>query len=236
MLPYYIRPDGTGGATGPPTFPGNQNTQLLYCFTQRDMESGAGDNTATSVRESVSIYARGLKERILMRTDTSVSWQWRRIVFSCKGLGGIINTTRFGNETVTQGWTRTMLDLTGFATERNALESVLFRGSAGVDWNDVATAKPDTMRVSVHYDRTRILSSGNANGRYFKQSQWIPINKNIVYANDEVGEDMDSASLSTTAKAGAGDFFIWDLFTCSSGSTNDHLIFEPEATFYWHEK
>lgn len=233
-MPYSLNWDNTGAFQGAKTLGGNVNYTILFCLSARDKESQLANNTASSVRESDVIFARGYKERMFARTDTAVAWYWRRIVFSCKGIS-------FGADSLEispNGWTRAMVDYSGTAatTARNALESILFKGTAGNDWLTPSTAKVDTTRVTLHSDRTRILTSGNQNGRYFNLSQWIPLNKNIVYSNDENGEDETTDTHSTSGKPGMGDVYIYDFITCSSGSTNDHMIIEPEGTFYWHEK
>lgn len=213
---------------------GNNATFKFYCPTMMDRE---GDATSNALRTANPIFLRGIKENITLGTTTAAAWEWRRIVFACKSLDlyvpGIV-----GNVETSRGWSRGMVDLTGPAptTIRNALEAFLFQGLGGTDWWSVWTAKVDTNRCRVLYDRTRTLSSGNSNGRFFKHRQWIPVNHNIYYDEDERGKDQDSRPVSVADKRGFGDVFIYDMFRCQTESSTDRLIFEPEAVIYWHEK
>lgn len=134
-----------------------------------------------------------------------------------------------------RGWNRLLVNSTA-STTAQSLYGILFQGTQSVDWQDVFTAKVDTGRVTLKSDRTRILASGNSKGRFFKFNQWYPMNKNLLYANDENGESETLDVLSTTAKAGMGDFYVVDIFNSNGGTSSDLLDFNPEATLYWHEK
>jgi len=119
----------------------------------------------------------------------------------------------------------------------SAQQEILFKGRANVDWNDTILAPVDTTRVSVMYDKTFTLKSGNAYGALLERKLWHPMNKNIVYDDDENGSTEASSYYSTASKAGMGDVFVIDQFYPGAGaSSTDLLQFSTNSTLYWHEK
>lgn len=173
----------------------------------------------------------------MITTGSAASWRWRRIVFAAKGLQDAI-TGFVGNYETSNGWPRAIIDYSGAdpSVTRNQWENFMFEGNAGQDWYSTFTAKVDTKRCTLLYDRTRIINSGNQSGRFAAYKLWHPINKNVVYANDEAGEGKSNQSTSVQSKAGLGDVYVIDMFSCASGNAADQLVFEPECTTYWHEK
>lgn len=206
--------------------------EYVWCATARDRTTGSGgDPNATSLREADLVFMRGLKERITVATDSAMSWRWRRICFTKKGPLGlsVIPALETSN-----GWQRGMYQLS--TADQVALNTSLFRGASGIDWSNPMIAKVDTQRVTIKSDVTRTLSSGNTLGKFFRFNHWYPMNHNLMYSNDEVGEGTSTDAFSTTGKAGMGDYYIVDLFQSIGASVNDNLRFEPQATLYWHEK
>lgn len=235
MIPTRSAYDGTNAAAGGSTFSGAVRQTILFCPSARDKQSG--DPTSAATRETDRVFVRGFKENITLVTNSPASWRWRRVVFALKGFAiqlspGVVNAQG------AQGYVRLIPDYSTAAStaQRNLIENFLFRGQAGTDWQTTMTAKIDTQRVTLLSDKTRTLNSGNSNGRFFKHKQWYPINKNLLYGNDENGELENAVEFSTLAKPGIGDIFVLDLFDCASGNAADQLFFEPECTFYWHEK
>lgn len=206
--------------------------EYIWCATARDRTTAAGgDPNASSLRESDLVYMRGLKERITLATDSSMAWRWRRICFTKKGPLGLSVTPALETS---NGWQRGVYNLS--SGDAITLNTSLFRGASGIDWSSPLIAKVDTQRVTVKYDVTRTLSSGNASGKFFRFNHWFPMNSNLMYSNDEVGEGTSTDAFSTTGKAGMGDYYIVDIFQSIGASATDNLRFEPQATLYWHEK
>lgn len=243
MQPVVANNSGGGAVPGPYGYSafGSAGTvvpaQFIWCATARDRVSNLspGDPNASSVRTKDNVYMRGLKERILLQTNSNVPWRWRRICFTVKGLyasaDGAVDSLENSN-----GWTRFISNFynTNFG---NHINTFLFKGSFGIDWNDVLTAKVDTQRVTVKYDVLRNINSGTNYGVLRSYKMWMPMNKSLVYANDELGESESSDTHSTQGKAGMGDYFIVDYFQSHAVATsNDSLSFEPQATLYWHER
>lgn len=230
MLPYVQNAQGTGQALGPITIPSSGVTSFIFSPTARNYDP-IGDTTST--RNSQTIFARGFKEKISMRMSDGTAWRWRRIIFAAKGLAQSAVFPPYIQ--TSNGLARAITNLTG-SEANNVLLTALFKGTYNLDWANVFTAKVDTQRVTLLHDRSRILASGNTSPRYHKHSQWYPLNKNIVYGDDENGAGEVQQFYSTVAKAGLGDVFVMDFFDCAEGATGRTLVFDPECTFYWHEK
>lgn len=235
MQPFVIAPDGSGtGVVGPVLIQGGVPMQLFWCATARDRVSNAGDSNSSSVRERDLVYMRGLKERISIVSNNAASWKWRRICFTAKGINGSFAPQIDALET-SSGWVRLLTNQFG-TNLGNLLRTLVFKGTFNQDWNDVFTANLDTNRISVKYDKVRILASGNQSGKYFDTKLWHPMNHNLQYSNDENGEGESGDNHSTVGRAGMGDYYIMDFFASAAGDSADRLFFGPEATLYWHER
>lgn len=230
--------------TDDPTFPGGSSDIFVvpWCATARSADSGTGtgglNKYMESSRSATTCFMRGLKEVINVQTNSDVPWQWRRIVFAVKGLVAGINISGqnfYWSNLTSNGYRRTVNEIGG--TGLSQLASVLFKGQQGVDWDDPMIGPIDTRRVTLMYDKTRRLASGNSRGVLKQYRIWHPMNKNIVYDDEENGGYEISNNLSVTSKPGMGDVVVVDFFKPLGGSTvNDRLSFRPNATLYWHEK
>lgn len=225
----------------------NENTCafFLWCATARDANTTSGGTRGTKLdqatRSSTTPYMVGLSEKIEIQCSNGMPWQWRRICFTVKGQVGIpANTTSFANAVQTSnGWVRVMNQLGG-APGGGAMYDIMFRlfkGQVNSDWVDPMTAQVDTGRVTLKYDKTVTLSSGNDEGFIRKYKRYHPMNKTLVYDDDELGGGTFQGNYSTTAKAGMGDYYVVDMFRARTGSdATDQLSVRPESTLYWHEK
>lgn len=239
MMPVSIDWTGQAPISGPATLLGGGRTTMLWCPTQRDRATAPYADNSENARTSKSVYLRGLREFSILKTNSPDPWRWRRIIFTAKGINAVLPAnSRFAVETNDQGWTRAMADYSGSAAapSRNALEGLVFAGEGLKDWQSPFTAKVDRTRITPLFDKTRILRSGNQQGNYFKNKMWLPLNKTLVYSDEEAGNDVQQGLLSTIGRQGMGDLFVLDLFDCSTSNNASALQFEPEATLYWHER
>ncbi|UDN67433.1 capsid protein [robinz virus RP_384] len=254
MLTYTNSTSGTqsGGTTYAADVPAiitggqgvNQASAFLWCATARDNTVSSGNTKGTrfdqSARTSTSPYMIGLKEAIEIQVSTGMPWQWRRICFTIKGTLGLTYNTGFSVATETSnGWVRVLNQVAGDpgGGQQYLLFERLFRGQNTADWNDPMTAKVDNTRVTLKYDKTCSLASGNEDGFIRKYNRWHDMHKSLVYNDDELGGAEASQNFSTLGKAGMGDYYVLDLFRARTGSTtSDQLSFRPESTLYWHEK
>lgn len=233
MVNLVAAPNGDNQDVRPYVMDGGGGTVFFWCATARDRESNAGNPTADSVRTSQTCFMRGVKEHIRITTNDSTSWAWRRICFTGKGVWSSQTTTVDSIET-SAGWTRVLTNVvtTGYY---QAVVGSLFKGTQGVDWDSVSTAKTDSTNFKIWYDKTRVINSGSG-GVMRDYKIWHPMNKNLVYDDDEQGEDESPARYSTIGRPGMGDYYIMDFFIPNVIATAHTLTFGTEATLYWHEK
>lgn len=218
----------------------------MFCPTAMDLNA-AGSHTTTleSRRTATTCYMRGFSEHIRVQTSSGLPWFWRRICFTLKedfqaalNSDTPTNTYRPYVET-SNGLERLWLNQTINAMPNTIADqqNVIFKGVAGVDWNDLIVAPVDTRRVTLKSDVTRTIRSGNAAGTVREFKLWHPMNKNLVYDDDENGVSENSLYFSVASKAGMGDYFIYDIFLPGLGSTTTDIInVTANSTLYWHEK
>lgn len=216
--------------------------QFLWCATARTSTKAQGLPSTPSpqdesTRTATTCFMRGLKERVEISTNDGLPWQWRRIVFTMKGLWPLITAAdNFAMNTLTSnGYRRVINEIYG--NNKLILNTYLFTGVRDTDWNDEISAPIDTRRVTVLYDRVMKIASGNESGVMRTYNMWHPFNKNLVYDDDEDGGGENSSPYSVSSKAGMGDVYVMDFFRPRTGSSaTSRLAFGPNATLYWHEK
>ena len=252
MAPYYNTNGsspltGLGGYTTSGTGGGAQAyTGLLWLATARDNTLGTGGVKGTvnddSARTATACYMRGLKENIEISTSSGAPWQWRRICFTYRDPSILLSTNALAPflETST-GFARYMTNFTATdaasVSTHGAITRLIFKGQQNVDWNDIRTAPLDNTRIDVKYDKTTIISSGNTSGKVKMTKMWHPMNKTLVYDDDENAQTENSAYYSVGDKRGMGDYYVIDFFQSGMGATSsDSINFNPTATLYWHER
>lgn len=239
-------PTTPSGSTSYNAQPAVLNAGGVYIFpwicTWRD-NGGSGTIYDDAVRSSTTCFMKGLKEKINLVSNDGTQWLWRRVCFTMKG-GDFYGLTSAGYSLAIQnafGFQRLVNDINNAGssgqTLRTEILNVIFRGGNTVDWNNIFTAPMNTTRVTVKYDKTASLSSGNAAGKNMVFNRWHPMNKNLVYEDDEDGTETNPGAASTSGKAGMGDYYVLDFFQSGpAASSGSQLAFSPEATIYWHEK
>lgn len=238
--------DNNGGTTltATPTVikGGGRVYGFLWCATAR--QGFTQNKLATKIdkgtRTSQTCYMRGLKENISIQTNTGAPWIWRRICFTAKGnyLDLAQNTASAPLYSLTtSGYLRVTTDWLGVDKQKQALLNPLFRGKEGTDWTNLFSATVDTERVNLKYDKTTTIRSGNNLGTVQTYKRWHPMNKNLIYDDDEEGGLETTANLSVKSKSGMGDYYVFDMIIAAGGSTtNDAMVWDPTSTLYWHEK
>lgn len=213
---------------------------FIWASTARDNAlgtGGAGTVFDPSTRTATTCFMRGLSEKVEIQVTDGLPWQWRRICFTAKGLQLLLTESdsfklSFENS---NGYQRVVNPMSG--TNQVAVESFLFKGKVNVDWYDQLTAPLDNSRVTIKYDKTITIASGNEEGCIRKYNRWMPMNHNLVYDDDEDGGGVDADHYSVQGKSGMGDYYVIDYFRPRDGSSTDnHLAFTPQSTLYWHER
>lgn len=228
---------------------GSQYTLLWEPYYRHLYEQPlSSSNKPPAARQSTTCFAVGVKETIEISTTDGNPWQWRRIVFAAKGViipgayrDYTTRTVELADESLLYQRANTPLP-DAMASD---LYRFLFRGLGTNtdsllprDWINRMTAKIDTTRVSVLYDKLVNVRSGNASGVNFNANRYHPIGKNIVYADEENGSKLIGSPVSTQGKPGIGDIYILDLIDGSGvqAVTTGNFYFNPTTTVYWHEK
>lgn len=191
------------------------------------------------------VFARGYTERSIFEVTNGTGWLWRRIVFATKhGFRREFPAGTLQLDISQHGYTRTAWNFLGGGTNANAakdeLEGMLFKGAAGADWVDRFSASVDSSRVQVIYDKVRQLRSGNSAGSFHNYKHWFPVNKNLRYDEDEnsllAGGQKDKSPWSTEGNIGVGNVYVYDIFSCAGADATSTLNWEPQGTWFWHER
>jgi len=197
-------------------------------------------------RTSTRPFMKGYSETVtLVPNDNSVWWH-RRVVFTLKAPLGVTPTIQANlgaQATAGAVSTRILRDLSGQTTGQYAetnvqLQSILFDGTVNVDWVNIQTAKLDQTRVTILSDRRTTLSSGNNLARPRRIKFWHPINKTLVYDDDENGLSMTPSPVSVQSKPGCGNVYVVDFLTCTApaNGAESTIGINMASTLYWHEK
>lgn len=198
-----------------------------------------------STRARQQIYAVGYKERCQVDILGGGVWKWRRLVFTMKGdwlfSGDVTWTEPFYDKSADPAgcdMTRTIAQPT--TDQQTRIRALIWDGDEGQDWSSEFTAKVDTSRITPMYDRTITFNPRNESGFSRTFRLWHPIRRNIVYDDDENhGVSADPGSyFSVDGKPGIGDVYVYDIcyLAVPASGGNAAMTFNPEGTFYWHER
>lgn len=220
----------------------NASPPIVWCATARNnnYQGGvAGGTFQDATRTSTECYMRGLSENIEIQVSDGVPWQWRRICFTYKGFNNAApDITGFSlfYQSTTASYARAM-NMVPNNTYKDTIQGIIFKGSTNLDWNDPIIAPLDNEKITVKYDKTRTIASGNEDGCIRKYKLWHPMNKTLVYADTESGGTKNQSSYSVQSKRGMGDYIVIDYFRPRQGTAStNQLSFSSNATLYWHEK
>lgn len=245
-------PDGTTSSSAKltgTTVNGTDGAFFVFCPTAQDLTTVAGNIGSIAQqasRTATTCYMRGFSEHLRIQTSSAVPWFHRRICFAARGsifmgpgTGTPIATYRPYYDDPSRGLTRYFLNAANNnqTSFNNLMQSILFKGNYNQDWNDLITAPVDNTRVDLKYDRTFIYRSGNNVGIVKEHKLWHPMNKNLVYDDDEAGDTESTNYYSVNDKRGMGDYFIIDIIQPGEGATvSDLMRINATSSLYWHEK
>lgn len=220
---------------------GNNTYVIPWAATARPAvttDLGHGTLVEEAVRTATTCYMRGLKENIQILSDTGAPWKWRRICVRLRGdflYSKETSTTQLSLLHATRGMVRMA---TNWGNQPQAVDDmfrILFRGTRNADWRDPLIAPTDNRRWDVAYDKTTLITCGNESGVYRTYKRWHPMNKNLVFDDDQDGGNQDLRRWSVEGKQGMGDYYVIDMFA-GNGGADDQLSVEYNSTLYWHEK
>lgn len=239
MRTATLNGDGTFNAYGGLNMQGQNLYGVLFSPTARVPASAISPNSAERVKSRC--FVKGFSERINFRTDTGETWRWRRIVFSTTSLAPYLSQNYLTHYyDGTNGHARSMINIRSgaWSTDLDRVYSVIFEGTRAADWANPLTAKVDRNKVKIYADQIFAIQSNNSRGTDKNFKFWYPINKTIVYDEDEEGANNKQYSRWSDGKMGAGkvgDVFIFDILSSNENTTGDTAIFSPHCTYYWHE-
>lgn len=237
-------------ASGTAYVNGANSGYFLWCATAQDLTVGSNyaPTSLPAARTSSTCYMRGLSENLRVQTSSGQPWFHRRICFTHKGDNPFLTTTAADTATVqstapyietSNGMQRLWLNasVNNQPNTQNERNGVIFKGAQGVDWTDFITAPIDTSRITLKFDKTWTIRSGNASGTVTERKLWHGMNKNLVYDDDESGALEATRYVSVESKAGMGDYYVYDIIQPGLGATSSDLIaITSSSTLYWHEK
>lgn len=236
------------GGTLPPTGSQYIGGLFLWCATARDLTTQSGPIGAVAqeaTRTSTTCFMRGLSEKLRIQTNSPAPWFWRRICFTVQGNFGTAapgdtpTNTYVDNLENSNGFTRLFLNqnINSQGNTTATLTNVVFKGERGRDWRDLISAPVDNRRVNLKYDKTRVFRSGNQSGIVREVKIWHPMNKNLVYDDDEVADVENTSVYSVVDKRGMGNYYVLDIIQPGESSTaSDLFLIDCTSSLYWHEK
>lgn len=227
----------TGGSSTPAVF--------AWCATARGNNVATGGPKGTKFdvasRTASDCYMVGLKESIEVQVADGLPWQWRRICFTFKGGPTAAGYLPTGSSTwspatiASNGYVRVLNQLT--SAQQETFFQLVMQGAQAVDWTDHLTAKTDTERITVKYDKTITIASGNEEGVIRKYNRWHPMRHTLMYDDDEKGGITEPIGWSTESRRGMGDYWVVDIIKPRVGSVSaNQMLLNCESTLYWHER
>lgn len=167
-------------------------------------------------------------------------WEWRRVIFTWKGGFFLANESNAAGSaqlwhynSPTNGYVRVVNSV--YAGQD--FQNIMFKGNRGQDWNNEITAPLDRDNLRVICDQRTVIQASTEEGITRTYKRWYPFNKLLKYNDDEAGGTEAGAEFSTPSRIGMGDVYIVDMFSARAGATtSSRLLFEPDGTYYWHEK
>jgi len=209
---------------------------FLWCATARTMENLAARDASS--RTSSTCFIRGIKHTDYFVTNNGDNWLHRRIIFRVKGDDLLLRSEQAPSFRLwlenSSGYTRTQSLARGPGLA--GVDSLVFEGTANVDWNDRFIAKVDSARVTIMSDKTTVMSPKNTVNEIKRVSRWYPVNKNLIYNDDENAKGVTGSPLSVLGNAGCGDVYVFDMFGAADGARTSSMSWRAEATLYWHER
>lgn len=222
---------------------------FVFCPTAMNLTANSGGANLLinqAERTATTVFHRGFSEHLRVQTSSGLPWFHRRICFTIRGISVFQASTDSAPVQPYQPFVDTSngMERLWFNQSINsqpialaAQQTLLFKGVINKDWDDVILAPVDTSRVTLKYDKTWVIKSGNANGTLVERKLWHPMNKNLVYDDDENGEAEIDSYYSTQGKAGMGDYYIVDIVQGGvGGSASDVINIFSNSTQFWHEK
>lgn len=228
-------------ATGQATLVAGTN-YYLWCPTWRQRRPSSTDE---HVRANQEVYMRGIKDRVMVSATFSLVhrrvcfWSHRRIEDARPFVmenPDVIDAPPYQR--------RNLVAL--YPNLDEELFEYLFKGTVGFDYSENSRwdTPLDNKRLKVVYDHQYTITpnyapnEGAQFGKTLTRKFWHPINRKIMYDDDEEGADVSGSGWSANTPESLGNYYVLDIFSTGQwieGSTDTVGTFMPESTTYWHE-
>jgi len=215
---------------------------FMWCPTWRQRRTASTDE---HVRANQEVFMRGIKDRIMVSATFSLIhrrvcfWSHRRIddarPFVMEN-PDVIDAPPYQR--------RNLVAL--YPNLDEEIFEYLFKGTVGFDYSENSRwdTPLDNKRVKVVYDKQYTITpnyaapDGAQFGKTITRKLWHPINRKVLYDDDEEGADVNGSGWSAQTPESLGNYYVFDIFSTGQaveGSTDQVGSFMPESTTYWHE-
>ena len=202
---------------GPIVIKGPRTEPLAMLFKPTAISAAAG-------RSVEDPYIVGAKELVTLSSNDSAVWEWRRVCFTSRSLGGLLKSASLFEQKVDGTQHRPVEDL---GKDTATVYRALFQGEQGKHWSDPMLAVVDKTNVDLKMDKTRTYRAAS-HGIHARVPIWHEMRKTMVYVDD---------ANAVTTKEGMADYYILDMVKPSRSVTkDDKLYFSVDCTTYWHER
>lgn len=215
----------------------------LWCPSWRQRRTGSTDE---HVRANQEVFMRGIKDRVMV--SATFSLVHRRVCFWSHRRIDDGRPFTFENPDVIDAPSyqrRNLVPL--YPNLDEELFEYLFKGTVGFDYSEDSRwdTPLDNKRLKIVFDQQytvtpnyAIADDAASFGKTITRKFWHPINRKIMYDDDEEGADVAGSGWSANTPESLGNFYILDIFSTGQsvdGSTQSVGTFMPESTTYWHE-
>lgn len=248
--PSLLPGDRTRDQAGPISITAQAGPNWIFLWhasarTNQNVPGVYGTKNDVSTRTAQTAYIRGLLETYHFEGQDSKPFIHRRIVFTHYGTElqrdrNSAEQGRYFDNLDIYGVTRATTvvqngaDTVGNWPRRNLVELV-FAGEEDIDWFDLTTAKTDTRRVRVLSDRRRAIHAPNDQGILRANKTWLPVNKSLIYNDEENAGGRNMSHYSADTRRSIGDIYVMDVIQLPT-NFDSTLTMNVQSTLYWHER
>lgn len=215
---------------------------FMWCPTWRQRRTASTDE---HVRANQEVFMRGIKDRIMVSATFSLIH--RRVCFWSHRRIDDARPFVFDNPDVIDAPSYQRRNLVAlYPNLDEEIFEYLFKGTVGFDYSENSRwdTPLDNKRVKVVYDKQYNITpnyaapDGAQFGKTLTRKLWHPINRKVLYDDDEEGADVNGSGWSAQTPESLGNFYVLDIFSTGQyieGSTDQVGTYMPESTTYWHE-
>lgn len=215
---------------------------FMWCPTWRQRRTASTDE---HVRANQEVFMRGIKDRIMVSATFSLIH--RRVCFWSHRRIDDARPFVFDNPDVIDAPSYQRRNLVAlYPNLDEEIFEYLFKGTVGFDYSENSRwdTPLDNKRVKVVYDKQYTITpnyaapDGAQFGKTLTRKLWHPINRKVLYDDDEEGADVNGSGWSAQTPESLGNYYVLDIFSTGQyieGSTDQVGTYMPESTTYWHE-